>query len=257
MIVAGACFLAGAATGVGSRGGKPTPAPVAYERNVPILTYHAIADAPLGTAYPELFISPRDFRAQIGWLRDGGYNAVTLDQLHRAWHGSSSMPEKPVVISFDDGLQSQYTEALPVLREIGWAGVLNLKLNSLRQGELDDAMVQRMIDAGWEIDSHTITHADVAKLDGAELEREVSGSRRMLRERFGVPVDFFCYPAGSYDRAAVDAVRRAGYLGATTTKAGLASPRDPYRMRRVRVNASDGLDGFVEELGAVSEKSAT
>ena len=253
--LAGVTFLLGAATGAGSGGHAEQPSTV-YEGQVPVLMYHAIADPPLGAAYPELFVAPGELREQLGWLAEEGYTGVTLEQLYRAWHGDASMPERPVVVSFDDGLQSQYSEALPALKDMGWPAVLNLKLNSLAQGELDDAMVRRMIEAGWEIDSHTVTHADVSKLDVAGLEREVTGSRRRLQQRFGVPADFFCYPAGSYDRQAVAAVRQAGYLGATTTKEGLASSEELYRMRRVRVNGSDGLDGFVKKLSSLREKPA-
>ena len=81
------------------------------------------------------------------------------------------------------------------------------------------------------------------------LRREVTDSREMLRARFDVPVDFFCYPAGRYDAKVIAAVRRVGYLGATTTVEGLAGPQDPYELRRVRVSRSDGVGGLAEKLG--------
>jgi hypothetical protein len=67
---------------------------------------------------------------------------------------------------------------------------------------------------------------------------------------FHVPVSFFCYPAGRYDNRVVAAVRAAGYLGATTTAYGLARPGDMFTLKRVRVNRSDGVAGFVSKLRA-------
>jgi peptidoglycan/xylan/chitin deacetylase (PgdA/CDA1 family) len=96
--------------------------------------------------------------------------------------------------------------------------------------------VRKLIAAGWEIDAHTLTHPDLTTLDGARLWKEVDGSRVALRHMFHVPVDFFCYPAGRYDPAVEAAVHAAGYRGATTTNAGIASHQgDPYAMPRVRV----------------------
>jgi peptidoglycan/xylan/chitin deacetylase (PgdA/CDA1 family) len=230
--------------------------PAAFEGDVPILMYHAVADAPIGTEFPELFVPPDDLRGQLQWLQRNGYRGVTLDRVYRAWHEGAPMPRNPIVISFDDGLQSQFTEALPAMKEIGWPAVLNLKLDSLSQGELTNAMVERMIDARWEIDSHTFTHADVSKLEGESLKREISDSRKALKQEFGVPVDFFCYPGGRFDHDAIEAVRRAGYLGATTTKLGLAAPDRPYKMRRIRVQGSGGVEGMVEEMRRAETKSA-
>jgi len=76
----------------------------------------------------------------------------------------------------------------------------------------------------------------------------VTRSRAALRSRFGVRVDFFCYPAGRHDARVIRAVRRAGYLGATTTIDGLARPDEPYELRRVRVSGSDGVQGLAEKL---------
>ena len=116
------------------------------------------------------------------------------------------------------------------------------------RGGLSARQVRRLIAAGWEIDAHSVTHPNLTTLGDRQLEREVAGSRRELRRLFGVPVDFFCYPAGRYDARVIAAVRRAGFLGATTTLEGLAGPGKPYELRRVRVSRSDGVAGFAAEL---------
>lgn len=122
--------------------------------------------------------------------------------------------------------------------------------------------VRRLIAAGWEIDAHSLTHADLPSLSGAALTREVSGSRREIHRRFGVLPRFFCYPAGRYDVEAIAAVRAAGFEGATTTELGLASPyAGPFTLARVRISRGDGAAGLARKLAShglpVSRDSAT
>ncbi|HEY6834856.1 MAG TPA: polysaccharide deacetylase family protein [Gaiellaceae bacterium] len=215
---------------------------------VPILMYHVLAQAPAGAAYPQLWVSPADFAAQMNWLAAHGYHAVTLGQLFEYWRRGVALPSKPFVATFDDGYLSDFTVGLPTLKKHGWAGVLNLIVNSVGSAGLGAGQVRALIAAGWEIDAHTVTHADLVGLDPARLRYEVSGSRARLRAMFHQPVDFFCYPAGHYDAAAVAAVRAAGFLGATTENPGLATPTQPYTLNRIRVDSTDGLSGLVAKL---------
>jgi peptidoglycan/xylan/chitin deacetylase (PgdA/CDA1 family) len=228
--------------------------PEAPSRNpVPILMYHVISTAQPWAQDPELYVNQGNLEREMRWLADHGFSGVTLDRVYDAWFKGGNLPRKPVVVSFDDGYRSQYTDGLPVMQKLGWPGVLNLKVDALAQHELSQDQVRTMIDDGWEVDSHTISHADVTQIFGSDLTREVAGSRRILQRRFGIPVDFFCYPAGRYDAAAERAVEDAGYLGATTTVEGLADRHEIYTLKRIRVNASDGVKGLaakLRELGA-------
>jgi peptidoglycan/xylan/chitin deacetylase (PgdA/CDA1 family) len=211
--------------------------------------YHVIADAPSGVAFPDLFVRPADFDAQIGWLAAHGFHAVTLHQVYEYWLRGTTLPAQPIVLSFDDGYLGQHTHALPVLRKLHWPGVLNLKVNALKSRyTLPPWRVHQMLAAGWELDAHTITHPDLTHVGDAQLWNEVHGSRVELQRRFHVPVDFFCYPSGRYNAHVVAAVRRAGYLGATTTNYGLARPQDLYTLGRIRINGSDRLNGFARKL---------
>ena len=211
--------------------------------------YHVISAPPAGVAYPDLFVRPADFAGQMSWLARHGYHAVTLHQVYEYWLRGSPLPARAIVVSFDDGYLSHHTQALPVLRKLHWPGVLNLKVRALQSKyTLPAWRVRDLIKAGWEIDAHTITHPDLTKVGDAQLWTEVSGSRTALRRALHVPVDFFCYPAGRFDARVISAVRRAGYLGATSTIYGLARPRDIYALARVRINGSDGVTGFARKL---------
>ena len=221
---------------------------------VPILMYHVIGDPPPGAPYPELYVGRRDFEAQMSWLARHGYKAVTQRDVWNHWHRGGALPPRAIVITFDDGYRSVADRALPSMQARGWPGVINLTVKNLRvNGGLSESRVRMLIAAGWELGSHSLTHPDLTALDNVTLAREIAGSRLMLRSRFGVEVDFFCYPAGRYNRTVIRAVRRAGYLGATTTIEGLARPGQPYELNRIRVSRRDGVDGLARALARASD----
>jgi peptidoglycan/xylan/chitin deacetylase (PgdA/CDA1 family) len=218
---------------------------------VPVLMYHVIADAPAGARLPQLYVDPATFSDQANWLASHGYTAVTLDEVYDAWFKDAEIPEKPIVLSFDDGYRGDYVFARRTLQQLHWPGDLNLLLSNLGD-ELSNQQVEQLIQDGWEVDSHTISHLDLTHMKPARLQREVAGSRAMLQRTFHQPVDFFCYPAGRFDPAAVQAVRSAGYLGATTELPGLASRDDMFKLHRIRVDGSDGVNGLASKLSAAS-----
>jgi peptidoglycan/xylan/chitin deacetylase (PgdA/CDA1 family) len=234
-------------------GPVPASAPGAHtaaKESVPILMYHVIGTLRPGTPFPELWVTATDFRAQMHALADNGYHGVTLQQAWDAWHHGGRLPSKPVVVSFDDGYSGQYSDAMPVLRELHWPAVLNLKLGNLR--DLHAYRVRQMIGNGWEIDSHTINHPDLPGIDDSHLRYELEASRARLKKEFGVAANFFCYPAGRYDDRVVAAVKSAGYLAATTTDYGFARPQDAFVLGRVRVNGSDSPGSLLAKLSTLA-----
>ena len=206
---------------------------------VPILMYHVIAPPPTGAPFPGLYVDPEEFAAQMKALEHAGWTAVTLDELAAYWRSGISLPHgKPIVVSFDNGYQSQYTRALPVLRRLGWVGDENIQLTGLppSQGGLGDDEIRGLIKAGWELDTQGISHADLIALDSEQLHEQVASSRATIQRRFHVPVNWFCYPSGHYDATVIAAVKAAGYKGSTTVVPGWAGPsEDPYRLHRLRV----------------------
>src|SRR5919199_1665706 len=234
-----------------TRATKPQPRFVTpHRRPVPILNYHVIGDPPAGAPFPELYVGRAAFAAQLRWLRAHGYTAVSLRRVYDYWRRGLALPPKPIVLSFDDGYRGQFTNARPLLRRYHWPAVLNLAVQNVLDGRLTVAPLRTMVRDGWEVDAHSLTHPDLTTLDRAELRRQVAGSRRWIHRRLGVPVDFFCYPAGRYDRAVVAAVRAAGFLGATTTNPGPASrAQGLFTLDRIRVNRSDGVTGLAARPG--------
>ena len=217
---------------------------------VPILMYHHVAPRPQGS--PLLWVTPRQLAAELVFLRRHGYHTVTLGQVYACWTSGSPLPRRPVVLSFDDGYLDQYRYAAPLMRRDGDVAVLNLVVHNLGRA-LTVADVARMAAWGWEIDSHTITHRDLALLPSSVVRCELLGSRNLLRRYLHLPVDFFCYPGGAYDAAVVRAVRKAGYLAATSVVYGLARPGELFTLPRIVVFGGERLGLFGESLSGSEE----
>ncbi len=234
-----------AAAAKGARTGE-----AARRTRVPMLMYHVIASAPAGETYPELWVPPARFAAQMRALADSGYQAVTLEQLTAGWDEGAPLPERPVVVTFDDGYLSQSTNAGPVLKQLGWPGVLYLTLRNVG-GSIPEGSIRKLLRDGWELGAHTATHPDLRTLGADGLTRELDDVRTALRERFDQPVLAFCYPAGKYDTGVIAAVKAAGYTTATTVDPGWAGPGTPrLELPRVRVDPGDGPRELLEKVDA-------
>ena len=225
-------------------GAPAEPAAAAVKAGeVPILTYHRVGS------------SPR-FARQVAALERHGYEAVTLGRVWQSWRGEATLPRRPVVLTFDDGYLSQYRTAARTLRARDWPGVLNLQVERLgAAGALTRAQVRRMLADGWELDSHTLSHPDLTKVGAKRLRRELVGSRAAIAREFGVTTNFFCFPYGRFDAAAKAAVRAAGYLAATTTHRGVASPGgDPFELPRVSVSTRTSPAALLRKLRAAARR---
>jgi peptidoglycan/xylan/chitin deacetylase (PgdA/CDA1 family) len=219
--------------------------------------YHVIAEPPAGAPFPGLYVPPAEFAEQMQALEQAGWHAVTLDQVEAYWtRGVSLGTGKPIVISLDNGYQSQYTQALPVLRRLGWVGDENLQLTGLppSQGGLGQDEIRGLLAAGWELDTQGISHADLITLDAQQLHEQVAVARQTIQRRFHVPVNWFCYPSGHYNPTVVAAVAAAGFTGSTTVMPGWAHPADDrYRLHRLRVLGGTTAAGLLSLLADTRE----
>ncbi|HEY2630768.1 MAG TPA: polysaccharide deacetylase family protein [Solirubrobacteraceae bacterium] len=247
------------ASGTGVAGQIVTPAQAARRvsggASVPILMYHVINPPPAGAKFPGLYVSKEEFAEQVQALAKAGYRAVTMDQMLANWtHGTPLPSGEPIVLSFDNGYQSQLSNAMPVLREEGWVGVENIQLTGLppSQGGLSRAQVAELVADGWELDTQGISHADLIALSPSALREQVVVAREELQRRYRVPVNWFCYPSGHYNAAVIAEVKAAGYVGSTTVVPGWASPEgDSYRLPRLRVLGGTSGQQLVSEVQAI------
>ena len=230
----------------------PADARASRDAKVPILLYHHVAEPP-ADGKRALYVPPARFAGQLRALRRAGFTAVTLDRAWAAWTEGRSLPERPVVVSFDDGFSDQITNAVPVLRSLRWPGVLNLQLDRLGiPGGVSKAQVRRLVRRGWQVDAHSHTHPDLRTIGDRQLEDEVAGSRASLLRELGIRSFFFCYPFGRFDARVRAAVEAAGFVGATTTRAGAATRHsDPYALPRVVVTLNQTPSDLVRKLRAL------
>ena len=211
---------------------------------VPILMYHHVQAHLDGSTV--MYVSPRQFRRQLSYLKRNGYHPVTMKRVWQAWNGGRTLPRRPVVLSFDDGYLDQYTNAARILRPYHWPAVLNLVVR--RGTALTDADVRRMVSWGWEVGSHTMDHKVLTRLSSKSLRYQLTESRRVLRRKFHQPVDFFCYPYGEHNGRVERAVEDAGYLGAAEVKYGAATPYRRWAMKRIAVWWGESLTKFGERM---------
>ncbi len=209
---------------------------------VPILTYHRVHvyATELKKSQPDLTVEPDAFRAQMQALHDGGYRTITQRQLFDALYHGAALPPKPVIVSVDDGYVDDVTEILPVLQHLKMTATFYVITGRLHeQGFVNPDQVRQLEAAGMDVGAHTRTHANLPALAPGERRSEIDGSESDLRGVLGHPVYWFAYPYGAFSPAVVDDVRRAGFLLAVTTKAGVtASTGAPLEIPRIHVGRS-------------------
>lgn len=181
------------------------------EISVPILLYHHIGES---QAHPRYFVSPQQFKAQMSSLWKWGYTTIPISLLVRAIQEGAELPPKPVVITFDDGYREVYQEALPVMEQYGFVGTLYVIQDQVGvSGYLNADQLRKLIESGWEIGSHSKTHANLRKA-GVNLVEEVINSRLALESLLSTPVLTFSYPYGSASPYLKEYVQQAGYTSA-------------------------------------------
>jgi peptidoglycan/xylan/chitin deacetylase (PgdA/CDA1 family) len=227
------------------------PAP-GGEANVPILMYHHIADLPIDATPLQLewTVTPKNFDAQMQWLARNGFRTISMAQLVAHLKHRQPLPAKPIIISFDDGWQEQYSTAFPILTKYGLSGTFFVYTRPLDHTEfMTWTQVQELVAAGMDIQSHSITHPHLRTLAPDVAYKEIAESKATLEKRLGKPVVAFCYPFGEYNNAIIEMVKRAGYDSAVTLASGYRQRADElYTLRRIRVSYRDSLEDFIGRL---------
>lgn len=192
---------------------------------IPVLLYHHIA-SPSGKVN-RYYVDPETFKTQMEYLNKSGYHTVKVSDLVNAVREGRLLPVKPVVITFDDGDRDVYENAYPILQQFGFTATIYLIGNALNADtNLTVEMVRELVANGWEVGSHSMSHADL--LQSPNQAYEVCTSRRKLTEWLGISVDTFAYPYGLANDHLMQMVRDCGY----TSGAGLGywNKHTPYNL---------------------------
>ncbi|MDU2063577.1 MAG: polysaccharide deacetylase family protein [Sporomusaceae bacterium] len=211
---------------------------VAYHSGVPIIAYHEVAEHDPSDLEEDYRISPSEFTEQLAYLKAAGYHTVSLHEVAEAQAGRGTLPDKPIVLSFDDGYANNYTAALPLMEQQGFRGTVFVIVNSIGQEEyLTWDQIKDMQQRGIEIGSHTLNHVALAETPLPQKQQEIAGSKAALEAKLGRPVEFLAYPFGSYDQESFALLKEAGYRGACSGVSGYWLAGDePYRLKRVNMH---------------------
>lgn len=241
---------------------------------VPVLMYHRV-----GTAHnaweARYAISPGNFAAHMGALASQGYRAADIDALVTWLEGGSPLPDRSILVTFDDGFRGVREHALPVLENLGWPFTVFLVSDLIGQEDvwtrasnpagvtyplLDANEIRDMQRRGVSFHSHTRSHPSLPTLDELELTQQLTGSREVLAGLLGHDVSYLAYPFGHADERVEAATRAAGYRAAFSTRSGF-NRRDVNRfqirrldvfgtdtpamlLRKIRLGSNDGSLGY-------------
>ncbi len=220
---------------------------------VPILMYHAVGHRPADGVYG-LSVSPGAFRTQMEILARRGFTPLTTATLGSHWRTGRALPDRPVLITFDDGYEGVHRHALPVLAEHGFAATVFVTTGWLRgvydEGGAPDTMldwgqVRELAATGVEIGGHSHTHPQLDQLGEARLRAETVRCRDIVTAELGAAPVSFAYPYGYSTRRVRESVRAAGFAQSLAVGNALARRRQgPYALERVTVRRGTGAAAF-------------
>lgn len=203
----------------------------------PILEYHQVTDEPLDPDFEMYNVPPAEFAAQLDYLQAEGYTAITLQDFMRVVHGKGHLPDKPIVLTFDDGYADNYQIMLPILEAHNMTAVVYVitnelgKKNYLKLDELKD--MQRR---GIEIGSHTADHLPLTAYDKEFQRRQIRESKIFLEWSGLATIYSLSYPNGEFNSELEEILREEEYLTAVTGEAGLNTlATNPYELYRVNI----------------------
>ncbi len=233
--------------------------PPAMKLLVPIFMYHHVSNKPTRDLLDyNLTVTTTDFDAQLSWLQRQGYHSITQTGLFDALYYGKALPAHPMILSFDDGYEDMYTDALPALLAHHYRAVFYIISGMIGGSHMTWQQVRKLAQDGMQIGSHTIHHVNVGQPPAwTSTQAELLLSKQTLETKLGQPVQFFCYPSGEpfhndpvYEQQIVlSDLFNDGYVGATldpfSIDSAIQDAQTPYQLPRIRVSGGESLDSFI------------
>ncbi len=206
---------------------------------VPILMYHHIRTTQKDDIkmLKDLSCSLDDLKRHCRYLKANGYSTITFQDLFEYFQNDVPLPEKPVILTFDDGYQDNWN-AYKELRKKNMKGVFFVVLKTLGDSKhLSKTQVLAMSRDGMEIGSHSLHHEDLTKITEQKAEQEILQSKEALELFLGRPVLAFCYPGGKFNKKTLKILARSTYWFARTTRTGVSTIEGKdLKLRTVRIH---------------------
>lgn len=223
--------------------------------DVPILMYHEVTDAgrieALARRTQRGYILTREaFEAQLRFFVEEGFTTVDLPLLSAALAGQSTLPAKPLVITFDDGYEGNCLHALPLLAKYKMSATFFVVTNGVGEAEMMDwAMLRDLRSAGMAVESHTANHPLLSTLNASQTLAELADSKHRLEDELGSSVTYLSLPNGDCNPHYVHCAKATGYRGGCGSAFGFNDPStDPFFLRRIAVKEELGFERLVRLL---------
>lgn len=226
-------------------GPTATPTPAA-ESSFTVLCYHRFITAKDGKKGPSEFHLPvTEFEWQMQYLKDQGITPVSMEQLKAYWFDGKPLPERPVLLTFDDGFESIHEQAYPVVKKFGYPAVLFAYTDFIRWGNpetppkdakkkkknevsLKLSAIEEMLKNGWTIESHTKSHMNLGKEKDKRapaayqklLAAELNEPLGYIESKFSVRPKCLAYPYGVFNEEVLKQTTESGYTLAFTVDPG-------------------------------------
>jgi peptidoglycan/xylan/chitin deacetylase (PgdA/CDA1 family) len=202
-------------------------ADVLARKQVPILCYHQVRDwrASDRQIDKDYIIPPAAFAAQMKMLADSGYHTILPDELYDYLVKGKSLPDKPVMLTFDDTDGDQFRVARPELNKYHFKGVYFIVFNNINKNKyyMDRKQIKQLSDEGNVIACHTRDHVNFKKLKGVDWEAQINVPKQKLEKLTGKAVNYFAFPYGLWNREGLPELYKHGFKAAFQ----LDQPRDP------------------------------
>jgi peptidoglycan/xylan/chitin deacetylase (PgdA/CDA1 family) len=223
---------------------------------VPILMYHEIIDEnndnrELFKIMQRTYFVGRDkFEEQLAYLKTGGYRTVTLREMVQYIEDPATfpLPEKSVILTFDDGYHGNYAHAFPLLKKYGFSAVFFVTIKLVGTPlMLSWSQMKEMTSGGMSIQSHTMTHPFLKQLSDDEITRELRDSKLAIEGQLGAAVEYIALPNGSYGPSYKKIAQMTGYAGGCSSQIGYATrSSDRYLLRRIHVSGAYRVEEFAK-----------
>ena len=221
---------------------------------VPILCYHRFGK----TCKSNLCISEKTFAKQLEYLKTNGYHTIHLSDLMEFLNYKTAIPSKSVIITLDDGYQSIYKFAYPLLKRYGYTATLFIYTDFIEasRNALTWNQLRKLKTAGFEIGSHSISHADLTKKLPHEndqtywsrITKEFINSKKIIDRELNQDTQSFAYPYGNYNQQILGLFSKAGYkLGLTIRNGGNAFFANPLTLKRSQI-LEENMEYFVDRI---------
>ena len=199
--------------------------------NVPVLMYHAVSDNMWGIG--ELFVSPTSMEEQLQYLTENGYDAIWFEDLAHL-----EDYDKPVILTFDDGYDDNYTELFPLLQEYNVKATIFIIGNAPGTNhKMTEEQIKELSDSGLvSIQSHAYTHDDLDAMGEETLEFELGESKRAITRITGKEPSVLCYPTGKYSNLTLEVAARYYNFGLKMVGGLYNTSDDPFLVSRYYIS---------------------